>query len=158
MRRFLAVLMLFILAVGCGSVQAEPKPSAQDLRGWVGKYPTEEMNGTSFWNHPAFAPIAKKMLEARYKIFVNDIAQGVVSPILQDGDLLYTHSCRPHDCTGLYVKIFVDLKKNTVHMCWSDLTEKEDFWISSDRGVKGMGQASCLLSEGRELFSANVKE
>lgn len=159
MHRLLAVfLVASLLMMGCRGATAADA-SLEDLRAWVGKYPADEINGKTLWDN---APLKAKVLEfigPKTQDFIfNKIGREVATPVIAKDDVIRVFVCKAHACPDAAAQIFIDLKKNTVQVCWTILGEKDDLWLSAKADPKPIEAGSCLEQDSFDVFEKYGKE
>lgn len=107
-RKNIIALMLLLFCVS-GSVAAQG--NLENLRRWVGKYPTlkHAKVTTSFFKLPDIQQPLLKLLSRRdYNLLTHEYA--VETPIKQIGDYLAVKVCRPHNCDDEQAAFAIDLR------------------------------------------------
>lgn len=158
MRKITVLLLVFVSLMGCRSVIAA-EPALSDAQAWVGKYPFDKIDGKKLWEHDAFVAEANKILgDEAANIFFKTMITGPNVPVERNGDIVFTFVCKAHECNSNFVNVFIDVKKNKLHMCWHENGVVEDAWVSSGVKPKWLGEMGCSGKDGIELYKANVKE
>ena len=159
MRRIFAVFCVFsLLALGGQSVFAATD-SLQDMKAWVGKYPADQINGKTLWDNETFKAKVLAFIGPKTQDFIfNKIGREVATPVEIKNDVLQFFVCKAHACPDAAARIFVDLKKDAVHVCWTILGEKDDLWLSAKADPKPLSEGGCLGVDGFDLFDKYSKE
>ncbi len=77
--------------------------AADEFDQYIGRYPYEAVNGTSFFDHPKVREaIVYELGEAEYEGIKGLEIQ---SPISGDSEVVVAHACRQHDCGNVNVTI-----------------------------------------------------
>lgn len=152
------LLMIGVMLGGCRSVVAEDA-SLGSLRQWVDKYPTDKIDGKTFWDNKAFQALAEKLLDARaLRDTYGEMGFEIVTPIEIQGDLLRVFVCREHACLMNSATMFVDMKKDKLHICWRNVYDKQDAWLSTGKKPEPMEIGACDKYSGFDLYKNYVKE
>lgn len=100
------VSVAFLCTSAIGYAQQTPNAGV-DLSAWVGKYPSDKVNGVNFFNIPAVAAgLHKIMPESDYKMAVSSFTVSI--PITDDNGVLEADVCMPHDCEDESAHIYFD--------------------------------------------------
>ncbi len=159
MRRIFAVLCVLSLLMVGGHGVCAAETSLQDMKAWVGKYPADEINGKTIWDNDAFKAKVHVFIGPKTQDFIfNKIGREVATPVEIKNDVLQFFVCKAHACPDAAARIFVDLKKDAVHVCWTILGEKDDLWLSAKADPKPLSEGACLVTDGFDLFDKYGKE
>ncbi len=148
-------LLLVVMLVVALPARAGEIPSLDDLAKWEGKYPA-----SGFWDDVRVLNVMKQNIPAE---LTGHVIQGwgmkdelVEVPIERRGDVLLVSVCRPHDCVSHAARLYFNLRRKTVQMCWTEETEKTgkqlDLWI--DRDVKRLEKGACWDKSGFDGLAA----
>jgi hypothetical protein len=120
--------------------------NAPALSKYLGKYPSEPVQGVSFWRHP----IVRRKVEQ----FIGDaktvnliLDGGVESRIEAAGEpYLFAYACQPHNCNSHNWAVSISLDGKDVRVCYFNQYEGrvQSGWYS-DRGVSGV--ESCEIGD-----------
>lgn len=154
-RRLILLGTAFVVLACTPSLAAEEKESLAPLKAWVGKYPTEKLvGGKNVW---AVAGFKEKMEAAlgkeRSAAFWQDMK--ISFPTEQKGDLLFFSFCKPHICMGTLANVYVNLKDNTVQVCWMKDEEIEGYWLIAGQKPRDVGPAGCLVDDNFAFYEKN---
>jgi hypothetical protein len=156
-------IALFLAALGMSaSACAAPPPpesSLAALKSWVGVYfPKKDQPITRFWDEPALQQEARKALDGpHYEALFNGWAQEVTTPIEQKGDILFAFACKEHACNANSARLYVNLKYNTVSVCWHDQAGM-DQWFSSQEKPKDLEGKGCSSADDFGIYKLFGKE
>jgi len=164
MRRFLllACLLLVVAAGGyyhvvvAGSTSLATLP---ELTKWVGKYPSDEIDGKTMWANPALRVLVEDLLEKEtVAVLYEGMAKELSTEVERKDDLLRVFVCREHACLLSSATLFVDLKRQRLSICWSDIEDKHDAWLSTDHNPILMEISECQKYEGFDLYQKKTKD
>lgn len=88
------------------------------LKRWIGKYPTDTLNGRTFYQEPALlAALTPLLSRAQLQELTNP---GPTGPILDVDGRIALWSCRKDDCGDVNQAIVIDPAKATTVVCFHD--------------------------------------
>lgn len=75
---------------------------------------------------------------------ISNIFAGPSSGSILDGNIIYYSSCRQHNCIGAFIIVYVNLKENSLDVCWAEdnssmAGKPKNFWLSSGKHPKQIG-------------------
>ncbi|HBM90703.1 MAG TPA: hypothetical protein DD400_02335 [Rhodospirillaceae bacterium] len=154
------LFLLVVMLVGALPARAGEMPSLDDLAKWEGKYPNAVLSNHGFWDDTRVLDVMKQNIPAALREI---IIQGwgmkdelIEMPIERQGDVLLVSVCKPHDCLSHAARLYFNLKRKTVQICWTEETEKTgkqlDIWI--DRDVKRLEKGACWDKSGFDGLAA----
>lgn len=134
--RILAAAAIATLA-GTGTGLAAP-----DLADYAGKYPSDEVGGTAFLDHPmVIAGVEQAVSDsaARDWVLSSDTVQ---SPIFDSGGVLLSQACEPHNCGDHTWTILIHIETGATDVCYHDDAEM------------GLDESRWYLAQGRTEMRA----
>lgn len=166
----LLTVMVLLAAAPCAMAAQDSVPAASldYLLGWAGKEPSIDKKtmaaypkGQSFWEDSNILAIMKKNLPKELIIRVVAGWPGatriVEMPIEKKDRILMVTVCKPHFCSMNAARMFFNLDRKTVQVCWTEATgtppKQADYWISQK--VKRLGVDGCKQQQGFDLLRAN---
>lgn len=123
----------------------ESSESAQpSLSEHVGKYPTDEIRGTSFWRQPAVMELVGRVTPdpAITKMILDGGTEGKIS---QRGEWIRAYSCMPHNCGSLNWSVIIKSDGSAGTVCYHNDDDNRDGWYN-DVSVEENG-GNCMPSE-----------
>jgi hypothetical protein len=116
MRTIVAVVIAAVAATG-------PAPAAPDLDQYAGKYPSDEVAGTSFLDHPVvIAGVEQAVPDAAVRNWVLG-PDSVQSPIVESAGMLLSQACEPHNCGDHTWTILIHIETGATDVCYHDAAE-----------------------------------
>ena len=158
MRRLGAVFLMCSALFAGHSAMAEGD-TLSALKAWVGKYPADVIEGKTLWDSPALKTETSKFIGPKTQNYIfNEIGRQVASPVEIKDDVIYVFVCREHACVSNSARLFIDLKKNKVHICWRLSEDSGDLWLSADRDPQPVGPAGCSEMQPFDVFAKYGKD
>lgn len=105
-----SILIIAILSISAFGQTAKPKTTAlpAGIAGWSGEYSDKLLKNS------VIKARLKKLLGAKsYAEFMDSFE--TLTPITDDGDVLFASGCLVHACTQLESAIAIDVKNNAIH-------------------------------------------
>ncbi|MFA6279423.1 MAG: hypothetical protein WC612_01340 [Bdellovibrionales bacterium] len=159
MYRVVTFLCLMVMGCAAPSFAVVDVSSLAPLKEWVGVFSFEAKDGKSFWTDPLLQKEAHKALDqAHFDGLFDNLAKQVTAPLEQRGDILFAFACKEHACNSDNARLYIDLKKNTVSVCWHSDALPSDLWFASDKKPQEIGQGSCEKAKDFELYGLYEKE
>ncbi|MGE4351459.1 MAG: hypothetical protein AB7E52_04640 [Bdellovibrionales bacterium] len=143
MCRIFAVLFLGLALIGASEAWAKNE-TLDDLRAWIGKYPADQIDGHKLWDNPELQKKMAAFAGPNIRKILFEGGLSVSSPVAIQDDVLYLSSCQEHACAVNQAKVFVDLKKKAVFLCWRyAYREMRDVWLEANQDPQFLSPGSC---------------
>lgn len=123
----------------------ESSQSAQpSLIEHVGKYPSDEIRGTSFWRQPAVMELVGRVTpdHTMAKMILDGGTEGKIS---QNGEWIRAYSCMPHNCGSLNWSVIIKADGKAGTVCYHNDDDNRDGWYN-DVSVEENG-GNCMPSQ-----------
>jgi hypothetical protein len=118
-------------------------PAAPDLTAYAGKYPSDEVGGITFLEHPAVvAGVKQAVRDAAVRKWVLS-PDTVQSPIADSGGVLLSQACEPHNCGDHAWTILIHIETGATDVCYHDAAE-----MGTDRSRWYMAQGTTEMRTG----------
>ncbi len=159
MNRSVTLLCLMIMGCAVPSFAAEEAVSLDPLKEWVGVFSFESKAGKSFWTDPLLQKEAHKALDqAHFDGLFSGYAKQITTPVEQKGDILFVFACKEHACSSDNARLYINLKKNTISVCWHGEKLPSDLWFASGKKPEEIGQNGCVKASDFDLYELYEKE
>lgn len=117
------------VTTGAGGNAAAVGPAVTgnpDLKGYVGKYPFDAVNGVTFFNHPmVVSAVTASVTDGTIRATVL-AASGPSAPIELDGNAVRAWACEAHNCGDHQWTISVDPSSGEARVCYYDADSLPD--------------------------------
>lgn len=126
--RFAALALFAPLAAG-------PAAAADfaGLRAWVGKYPSQPIDGQRFFTYPGLRPAMRRALGPRAWAHVK-LIRGPEVPVVAVRGWVVAYRCQAHDCGDVNMAVAVRVARGLVLVCWRDAPAQPDaHWYRAGR-------------------------
>jgi len=158
MRVWLACLLLFVSLLGCRSVAAGDA-GLSDLKQWVGKYPSDKIDGKTVWDNATLRSLISGLMKdnaATY--FYDELTRGVDIPVEAQDNVLKIFVCRKHECFYNSATVFADTKKNKLSICWHRVEDERDTWMSTGHRLQPLEYGACATHAGFDSYKEYYKD
>lgn len=104
--------------------------STPEVAKWVGKYPSDKIDGFSFNSLPIVRRSVERAIFTRSTVEVV-LSNATTEPIRQNGSLLVSGSCEPHNCSSHNWEIVILVPNGPAAICYhdQDLTGGSSRWF-----------------------------
>jgi len=126
-----------LMAAGLAITAAGSARAATNLADYAGKYPSDEVGGSTFLDHPAvIAGVEQAVTDAAVRGWVLS-PETVQSPISVSAGMLLSQACEPHNCGDHTWTILIHVETGATDVCYHDGAEM------------GFDQSRWYMAQGR---------